>query len=65
MHDRLTYDEALAELDEVAAAKANRDEVIRRAHRAHVPNAEIARRLGIGRPTVIKVLRDADGGQES
>ena len=61
MGDRLTYDEALAELDKVAADINSRDEVIRRAHRAHVPKAEIARRLGIGRPTVIKVIADDEG----
>ena len=63
MDDRVTYDEALAELDKVAADIASRDKVIRRAHRAHVPNAEIARRLGIGRPTVIKVIRDGTEDQ--
>lgn len=60
MDDRLTYDEALAELDKVAADIASRDEVIRRAHQAHVPKAEIARRLGIGRPTVIKVISESE-----
>lgn len=66
MVDRLTYDEALAELDEVAAeiaaqraATRRRDEVIIRAHLAHVPNAVIARRLDITRPTVIRVIRAA------
>ena len=69
MDDRLTYDEALDELDAVAAEMAaqaevtrRRDQAIKRAHRAHVANAEIARRLGMGRPTVIKIIRRSKEG---
>ena len=58
----MTHDQMLAlaaaagELDEWAEVVADRDARIRRAHAAGMKKAEIARRLKVGRGTVIAVL---------
>ena len=65
MHD-MAYEDALARaeairlLDEWAAAVADRDRRIRLAHATGISKAEIARRMGIHRGTVMSVL-----GEES
>lgn len=75
MNHTWTYDEALVQLDEwpaeakrvaeiVAEAAAKRDALIWNAHRAHVPKAEIARRMGIDRGTVIRVLGAEDESED-
>lgn len=56
MDDRLTYDEAIAELDNWRDTVKNRDTQILRAHKAHVAKAEISRRMRIDRGTVIRVI---------
>jgi transposase len=53
------YDElkaAAAALDEYAETVADRDNRIRRAHRAGMSNVEIAKRAKVGRTTIIAVL---------
>jgi hypothetical protein len=53
------YDElkaAAAALDDYAETVADRDNRIRRAHRAGMSNVEIAKRAGVGRTTIIAVL---------
>lgn len=54
------YAEAVRELEEWAAVNADRDARIQRAHKRGISQAEIARRMGISRDTVIRVLGSED-----
>ena len=65
MHDMTpneahTYAHAVDKLEDWRITVASRDTVIREAHEAGVPKAEIARRMKISRDTVIRVLGSDD-----
>jgi DNA-binding NarL/FixJ family response regulator len=66
--DLLAYAEAARRLDEWAdentQLQAERDVRIKEAHAAGLPNTEIAKRLGIGRGTVIAVIGPQTGLKE-
>ncbi len=57
------YTATVKELEDWAAIYADRDDRIRRAHKVGISQAEIARRMGISRDTVIRVL-GTDGSEE-
>jgi DNA invertase Pin-like site-specific DNA recombinase len=56
----LAYAAAVAKLKGYADTVSDRDELIHSAHQSGVPKAEIARRMGISRDTVIRVLGSDD-----
>lgn len=56
MDRTLTYSEAVDLLTEYARVVDSRDDRIRQAYDAHLNKAEIARRMGLDRGTVIRVL---------
>lgn len=64
MDRTLTYDEAVALLEEYARVMRSRDERIRLAYRAHLNKTEISRFAGIDRGVVIRALGAEDGGED-